>query len=326
MPTSSSAASAAAPVAGLGWRNPHFLLFLSAVLWGMTWPAARTMALHLPPISSASWRFTLACIPMLAMVYIKNKGWPALSGRQYRWLALSGVVGVVGYMVCFMWGLSLVPAGRGSLVITFNPVITAIGAAIFLRERISARMLLGMAVATLGALTVITHGEFSRLWAGGVGKGELILLGCSFTWGAYNLMSKRSMQFTDSLTATTYPIVLGTLVLLLTGPALDTHLVGKSTTVDWAAVPWTAWAALVFLAFGATVAAYNWFFTGVDRLGATSASAYNTLVPIFGVLFSWLLLGEQMDGSLLVGGSIAVLGLAIMNGLAASWLRKTAAT
>ena len=212
MPTSSPAASAAAPVAGLGWRNPHFLLFLSAVLWGMTWPAARTMALHLPPISSASWRFTLACIPMLAMVYLKNKGWPALSGRQYRWLALSGVIGVVGYMVCFMWGLSLVPAGRGSLVITFNPVITAIGAAIFLRERISARMLLGMAVATLGALTVITHGEFSRMCAGGVGKGELILLGCSFTWGAYSLMSKRSMQFTDSLTATTYPIVLGTLV------------------------------------------------------------------------------------------------------------------
>jgi len=306
----------------LGWRNPHVLLFLSALLWGITWPAARTMAVYLPPISSASWRFTLACIPMLVMVYVKNKGWPKLSGRQYRWLALSGVIGVVGYMLCFMWGLSLVPAGRGSLVITFNPVITAIGAAIFLRERISGQMLLGMAVATLGALIVITHGEFSRLWAGGVGKGELILLGCSFTWAGYSLMSKRSMQFTDSLTATTYPIVVGTAILLIFGPALDHHLVGKSTVVDWAAVPWTAWLSLVFLSFGATVAAYNWFFKGVEALGATSASAYNTLVPIFGVLFSWLLLGESMDASLLVGGTIAVAGLAIMNGLATNWLRK----
>ena len=280
------------------------------------------MALYLPPISSASWRFTLACIPMLAMVYVKNQGWPKLRWRQYRWLALSGVIGVVGYMLCFMWGLSLVPAGRGSLVITFNPVITAIGAAIFLREALSPRMLLGLAVATLGALIVITHGEFSRLWAGGVGKGELILLGCSFTWAGYSLMSKRSMQFTDSLTATTYPIVLGTAILLAAGPALDTHLVGKSTVVAWAAVPWTAWAALVFLSFGATVAAHNWFFTGVEALGATKASAYNTLVPIFGVLFSWLLLGEQMDLSLLVGGGIAVAGLAIMNGLASNWLRR----
>ena len=130
------------------------------------------------------------------------------------------------------------------------------------------------------------------------------------------------MQFTDSLTATTYPIVLGTAILLAAGPALDTHLVGKSTAVAWAAVPWTAWAALVFLSFGATVAAYNWFFTGVEALGATKASAYNTLVPIFGVLFSWLLLGEQMDLSLLVGGGIAVAGLAIMNGLASNWLRR----
>lgn len=308
---------------GSGWRNPHILLFLSALLWGITWPAARTMALYLPPISSASWRFTLACIPMLVMVYVKNKGWPKLSARQYRWLAFSGVIGVVGYMVCFMWGLSLVPAGRGSLVITFNPVITAIGAAIFLRERITPTMLLGMAVATLGALTVITHGEFSRLWAGGVGKGELILLGCSFTWGAYSLMSKRSMQFTDSLTATTYPIVMGTAILLLTGPALDTYLVGHVQKLPLNAVPWTAWLAMVFLAFGATALAYNWFFTGVEALGATKASAYNTLVPIFGVFFSWLLLGEHIDGSLLVGGAIAVAGLAIMNGLAANWLRRS---
>ena len=70
------------------------------------------------------------------------------------------------------------------------------------------------------------------------------------------------------------------------------------------------------------VVAYNWFFTGVDQIGATSASAYNTLVPIFGVFFSWLLLGEHMDASLLVGGGIAVLGLGLMNGLASKWLRK----
>ena len=280
------------------------------------------MAMHLPPISSASWRFSLACLPMLYLVYRRHQGWPKLSWAQYRWLAISGVIGVVGYMVCFMWGLSLVPAGRGSLVITFNPVITAIGAAIFLKERISPRMLLGMAVATLGALTVITHGDFSRLLDGGVGKGELILLGCSFTWAGYSLMSKRSMQFTDSLTATTYPIVLGTAILLIAGPALDHYLVGHTQAVDLPAVPWTAWLSMVFLAFGATALAYNWFFTGVDQLGATSASAYNTLVPVFGVLFSWLLLGEHIDASLLVGGSIAVLGLAIMNGLAVNWLRK----
>lgn len=280
------------------------------------------MALYLPPISSSGWRFSLACLPMLAMVYWRKKSWPRLTWRQYRWLGLSGVLGVVAYTVCFMWGLSLVPAGRGSLVITFNPVITALGAAIFLRERITRSMLLGMAVATLGALTVITHGDFARLLSGGVGKGELILLGCSFTWAAYSLMSKRSMQFTDSLTATTYPIVMGTVILLLAGPALDAHLVGHVQHLPLAAVPWTAWLALVFLALGATVLAYNWFFTGLDQIGATSASAYNTLVPIFGVFFSWLLLGEDIDGSLLVGGAIAVLGLSIMNGLAGKWLRK----
>lgn len=297
------------------WRNPHFLLFLSAVIWGLTWPAGRVVALNMPPITSASWRFTLAALPMLLLVYRSHRGWPRLERQHYHWLALAGVVGVYGYMVCFMWGLSQVPAGRGSLVIAINPVLTAIGAAIFLRERITRRMLLGMVLAIVGALTVITQGRFVEFFSGGLGYGEIILLGCSVSWAIYSLMSKRSMAFTDTLTATTYPIVVGTVLLLLTAPLLDRYLVGYQHSFHPSSVPWVAWLSLLFLAWGATVLAYSWFFGGVHQVGPTTATAYNTLVPIFGVFFSWLLLQESMDWSLLIGGAIAIAGLAIMNGL-----------
>ena len=82
-------------------------------------------------------------------------------------------------------------------------------------------------------------------------------------------------------------------------------------------VGWQVWGSLIFLSLGATVLAYLWFFEGVDKLGATTASAYNTLVPVFGVLFSWALLGERSDWSLLVGGGIAIGGIMLMN-----WTRK----
>ena len=307
--------SLAAPTVG----SAHFKLFLTSVLWGATWPAGRVVATHMPPVASASWRFSLAAILMLWLLRSRLGYWPRLTLRQYVWLGLCGAVGVLGYMICFMWGLSLVTAGRGSLVIALNPVVTALGAAWLLRERITPRMMLGMLLATVGALIVISHGEMQRLLLGDIGKGEIVLLGCVLCWAAYSLMSKVSMRFTDSLTATCYPIAIGTVLLLFLGSAIDTHIVhyAPAQPFDVTQVAWQVWGSLIFLSLGATVLAYLWFFEGVDKLGATTASAYNTLVPVFGVLFSWALLGERTDWSLLVGGGIAIGGIMLMN-----WTRK----
>ncbi len=310
----SASPSGSAPAAL--WRNPHILLFLGSLLWGLTWPAAKTVAEHLPPVSSAGWRFSLALLPLLFLVYRRNGGWPRLSLPQYGWLLLCGTVGVFGYMVCFMWGLALAPAGRGSLVLAFNPVLTGLGAALFLREPIGRRKMLGMALAVVGALLVITHGDIPRFLQGGVGRGELILLGCAGFWSAYGLMSKRSMAFTDSMTATTYPMIFGTALLLLTSGWIDANLVGYGPMPDWGQVPHGVWWVLLFLALGGTVLAYTWYFFGVSQLGPTVAATYNTLVPVFGVLFAWLLLGEATDWSLLLGGAVTVLGLSILNSAA----------
>jgi drug/metabolite transporter (DMT)-like permease len=75
----------------------------------------------------------------------------------------------------------------------------------------------------------------------------------------------------------------------------------------------SVWVAMAFLAAGATVLAYAWYFEGVSALGAGAASAYITLVPIFGVLFAALLLGERIDTYMALGGCLAVGGLGVMN-------------
>ena len=76
---------------------------------------------------------------------------------------------------------------------------------------------------------------------------------------------------------------------------------------------WNQWLALAFLAAGATVLAYAWYFEGVAALGAGAAAGYISLVPVFGVVFAALWLGERVDASILVGGPLAVGGMAVMN-------------
>jgi drug/metabolite transporter (DMT)-like permease len=64
---------------------------------------------------------------------------------------------------------------------------------------------------------------------------------------------------------------------------------------------------------GATALAYAWYLNGVKVLGAGSAAAYMALVPLFGMLFSSLLLGESLTTSLLKGGTLAISGMLLMN-------------
>ena len=70
---------------------------------------------------------------------------------------------------------------------------------------------------------------------------------------------------------------------------------------------------IVALALGATAAAYAWYLNGVKVLGAGSAAAYMSLVPLFGILFSSLWLGESLTVSLLSGAALAISGMLLMN-------------
>jgi drug/metabolite transporter (DMT)-like permease len=282
-----------------------------AALWGASWPSGRVLAQQLPPLAAASWRFGLALMLLLAWLWANGGAarLRSLSTRQWLGLAAAGAVGVFGYAVFFMLGLAHVPAGRAALLVTINPVLTTLIAAWWLGERLNWKIAAGMALTTMGAAVVITHGRPWMLIKGGVGLGELLLLGCAATWVAYTLMGRRLLTGIDPLSTTTITAGFGLLMLLASallfeGPGPLTAPVHASAQV---------WSALAFLAAGATVLAYAWYFEGVAALGAGAAAAYISLVPVFGVLFAALWLGEQVDVSILFGGALAVGGMAVMN-------------
>lgn len=277
-----------------------------AVLWGASWPAGKLLAQAAPPLQAAAWRFSVAVVALLIWLAFVNKGLPKLSLKQSLGMMLGGAVGVFGYAYFFMVGLQSVPAGRASLVVTLNPVITTLMAALLFGERFNWKIALGMALAFAGGITVLTHGEPWKLFAGELGRGELLLLGCVLTWSSYTLLGKKLLQGVPALTATAYTSAAG--LALLWASALAFEPLQS---------PWVLtselYGAIAFLGLGATVLAYVWYFNGVARLGAGTAASYISLVPVFGVLSSVLYLSESVDASLLIGGALAVMGVVLMN-------------
>jgi drug/metabolite transporter (DMT)-like permease len=294
------------PLVATSVLSTHLGLLGMAVLWGASWPAGKLLALAASPMHAAAWRFSVACIALLLWLAIANKGLPRLSMRQTLGMILGGAVGVFGYAYFFMYGLQSVPAGRASLVVTLNPVMTTLGAAIIFGERMNRKIAIGMVMAFLGGLIVLTHGAPWKLFAGEMGHGEWLLLGCAVAWSAYSLLGKKLLQGVPALTATTYTACAGLVLLwaaaLIFEPAQSPWGLGLETH-----------GAIAFLGLGATVLAYVWYFKGIAALGAGTAASYISLVPVFGVLSSVLYLHESVDASLLIGGALAVAGVVWMN-------------
>jgi drug/metabolite transporter (DMT)-like permease len=292
----------------------HAKLVGMAALWGASWPAGKLVAQNAPPLAGASWRFILALALLLAWWGMRQRRvgaplWPELSRRQWAGLVLAGAVGVYGYALFFMLGLQHVPASRAALIVTVNPVFTTLIAAWLFRERFNAVIAAGMALASLGASIVLTDGAPWKLLVGDIGRGEWLLLGCVAAWVAYTLLGRRLLAGIDALATTLVTAAAGLGLLLASSLAFE----GAPALAAPLAASAEVWAALLFLAAGATVLAYAWYFEGVAALGAGGAAAYISLVPVFGVLSSALWLGESIGAPLVLGGALAVGGMVVMN-------------
>jgi drug/metabolite transporter (DMT)-like permease len=288
----------------------HLQLAGMVLLWGVSWPAGRALALAMPPLSASAWRFSIAAALLLAWMRWRNGAWPRFTRRQWAGLAAAGAVGVGLYAVLFMTALQRVEASRASVVITINPVFTTLLAAWWFKERFNAWVGVGLALAVAGASIVMTHGAPWKLLAGEVGLGEWLLLGCVATWTSYSLMGKRLMAGIDALAATAVTASVGCGLLWVAAFAIE----GRVTV--WASIATLSppgWVALLYMAVGATVLAYAWFYRGIAELGAGVASSYISLVPVVGVASSVLLLGEPLSMPLLVGGALALAGVLLAN-------------
>jgi drug/metabolite transporter (DMT)-like permease len=291
--------------------STHWGLVGMAALWGASWPWGRIVAQTMPPLAAASLRFLLASAVLLLWLHRSGRmgALRTLNARQWAGLSCASAVGVLGYSIFFFLALKSVPAGKAAMVVALNPVLTMLFAVLLFREAVNWVMGAGVALAVTGALYALSGGAWLALQPGSSGAGEVLLLGCAACWVSYTLLGRMVLTTVDALTTTTVTAALGAVLLLLASMTLE----GPAAWGRLGAAPTAAWFSIVALALGATALAYAWYLNGVKVLGAGTAAAYMSLVPLFGLVFSGLWLGETWTASLLVGGALAILGMLLMN-------------
>ena len=279
-------------------------LLLTALFWGGTFVSGRVIAQVLSPFAAAFLRFSIASLIFAAYLALRPEPRPRLSRAQWLQLVILGITGVVTYNLDFFRGLQTITASRAAMLIATSPLAVSLASAYFFRERLTPLKLLAVALALLGALTVLSYGDFSSLWREGIGVGELWMLGCVTSWVVYTLVGKMVMTDLSPMLASAIAVWIGTAGLLPLA-------LGEGLLSQWPALTAAHWFHLAFLGMFGTVLGFIWYYTGVRALGAPLSALFMNFVPVCAVALATVFLHERVSPSFVLGAGLVVAGVAL---------------
>lgn len=223
--------------------------------------------------------------------------------RPSRRGAVAGMaLGLVVYAAqtgSFFWALTRLDAALAVLLVYVAPVLVAIGAVVFGRERLSASQLVALPIA-LGGTALVAAG-------GGVGAvdgiGVLLAFVCAVAFAAYMLLS-------HAVVGRVHPIALSATVCTgcATSFTFAAALGGDLPTGTSA----RGWLLIVALAIMSTVVAITALAAGTQRVGPSSATLLSTLEPVVGTALAVIVLDERLAGPQVLGGLLVVVSVAVV--------------
>ena len=281
----------------------YVLLLLTTLFWGGTAVAGKLVLQDVPPLTAGVLRYGITAL-LLLLLFRSQLPSPWSLRTRDRWLLVwIGIFGTYLNHTFFFFALSYAPAAHGALIpSTTSPVWTLLLAARRGQERITGIQMVGMVLCLVGVVLVVHP---ARLLTGeglGVLLGDVLFIIGGMAWGVYSYLSAVAMRRLAPVTTLAFGMVVGTLFLI------PTALIER----PWATLRLThasAWGALAVLVVACTLVAYLWWNVALSRVGAGRTAVFTNLVPLFGILLSWLLLGERLEPIQLVGGLLAVAGV-----------------
>jgi drug/metabolite transporter (DMT)-like permease len=278
---------------------------LFCLLWSFAFVAGKIGVTDCPPLILLTARFSLAGILILGISALRE-GWE-LSWRDLMVFAILGVANNALYLGLGYTGLQTVSAGLGGLVVSANPVFTAVLAAALLGEALTWRKVGGLLLGITGVTFIVWH----RL---SVGTDHL--QGILFTLASLASIVSGTILF--KLLAPKGSLWIGNGIQNLAGGLALLPFAYTLSDVSNVVPSARLMGAFAFLVLGGSILAYLLWFHLLKVCGATAASAYHFLMPPLGMLFAFLVLGEHVEIRDLLGIIPVALGVYLVTRPAAA--------
>jgi drug/metabolite transporter (DMT)-like permease len=291
-------------------RHPSTTGLLVAVIAAVTFGASGAFIKPLlesgwSPAAAVTVRVLIGGLVLLPIAAVALRGrWAALWRGRWRVLGMA-LVGVAGTQLFYFAAIQTIPVGTGILIEYMAPLLLVVLVWVRSRRTPKAVVLIGSVVALVGLVLVVSPG----------GSGSFDLVGLLFALGAmvgcaaYYLIAARPSDGLPAVALASFGLLLGGAILGLTGLVGLVPFTANLGEVPFfeGTAPW--WLPMLIVGVVATAIAYATSIAATEMLGSRLASFVGLLEVVAATFYAWLLLGERLSLTQLLGGALILVGI-----------------
>lgn len=265
-----------------GFGKTDGLLFLMALIWGVNFSIVKFATELMQPLAFTGLRVILAAIVLLSFAFTRKQKLP--SRREIVSLIVLGMLGNGIYQLLFVEGISRTRVGNAALVVAATPAFIAIISRWGGLEKISRRVVAGIALSLIG-VGIVVLGSARAASGTPTFVGTMLVFGGTLCWTAFTVMLQPFARRLDPIHLSAFTMLGGTIPLFV----FTSHAL---VSTSWSSLGFAAWGAVFYASVISMGVAYLFWYRGLRVLGPTRTAIYGNLQPVIAILVAWIFLSE----------------------------------
>jgi len=286
----------------------HISLLGANIIYGLNYSIAKyAMPGHIKPFALVSLRSVMAAAMFwTASLFIKKD---PVNRKDLLYLFACSFFGVVINQNLFLVGLDMTSPINSSIILSTNPIFAFVFAAFILKEDISLKKGVGLAIGLSGVLLLILQRGMPDVGSSTF-LGDIFTLTNTISWAFYTVIIKKMLEKYHPVTVMKWTFLFG----MFTNIPVGYH---QWSNMDWTSIPLNGWLAIGFVVVFATFLGYLLLVFGLKRVSPTIVSTYTYTQPVIAAYLATLLGQDHISAVMVISAVLIFTGVFVV-----SWQRN----
>ncbi|MCC5915531.1 MAG: DMT family transporter [Balneolaceae bacterium] len=278
-------------------------LLLISVIWALNFTVIKASLSEIDPYSFNAMRFILAS-SFIWLIVASRGEWFRVPVSDWLPLLVLGLGGNLLYQWLFIVGIDLTFAANAAVMLGTIPIWVAVASHFLKIEMMNRLKSIGVIFAFLGVVLIIFSGGGTAGFGSDTFRGDIVIVIAAVVWAIYTIFSKSYLTRYSPIQFSAFMTSVGAL-------ALGLLAIPYAAETDWESVSVAAFGGVFYSGILAIGLAYLIWNNGIQTVGAVRTATYQNLVPVLGLLFGVIILGESLSFGQYTGSAVVIAGILI---------------
>ncbi|WP_201617757.1 DMT family transporter [Psychrobacter urativorans] len=277
-------------------RRDLIIFFTLSFMWSLSFIFYRVGVPEFGSLAFASLRVVFAGLTMLIFVLLNSKNRQGIR-ENYKALTVVGLFSAAIPFVLFSFSAQSVNAGVLAVLNASVPMMSGFIASTFFNDKLSKKQILGLIIGVVGVIILMSEHLFSGQGSDLIPMGYALLACVGYATGAN--ITRNYLGDLSPIAITAGSLIIASLVMLPI--AIYEFPYGKSINLK-------AWLSVICIGVFSTAIALIFMNQLIKSIGAMRATSITLVIPIFAIVFGYVLLGEALDTGAIIGSGVILVG------------------